>query len=134
MRIVGCLSWFDEPPEVLYDAVSSHARVCDEVVALDGRYRLFRHPRDVSRPEEYDAIQQACRDTGMTARTVAAPGPWDGPWGGEVAKRAELFRLALERTTDEDWLWIFDGDVFVDDTAYGWRRLLEASDAHAAMV
>ena len=134
MKVVGCLSWFDEPPEILYRAVASHAAVCDEIVALDGRYRLFRSPRDTSSPEEYDAIHQAARDTGMTARTVTPAEPWDGKWGGEVAKRAELFRLALERTTERDWLWVFDGDVFLDDVSAEWRDMLAASDRLAALV
>ena len=134
MKVVGCLSWFDEPPEVLYDAVASHAAVCDEVVALDGRYRLFRHPRDVSRPEEYDAIHEACRDHGITATTVTPAEPWDGKWGGEVAKRAELFRLALERTTEQDWLWVFDGDVFLEHAVDDWREQLQATERHVAKV
>ena len=134
MKIVGCLSWFDESPDLLYRAVYSHATVCDEVVALDGRYALFRSPRDESSAEEYDAIHDAGRDAGITTLTVAPPGPWDGPKGGEVAKRAELFRLALERTTDSDWLWIFDADVFLDDVSAEWRDLLAASDRLAALV
>lgn len=134
MRVVGCLSWFDEDPQMLYEAVRSHAQVCDVIVALDGRYRLFDHPEVRSSDAEYAAIRRACDDTGMGLIVGACDGPWDGPWGGEVAKRARLFELALEITTDRDWLWVFDGDFVLEHATDDWREQLEQTELLAAMV
>lgn len=134
MRVVGLLSWFDEDPQMLYDAVKSHAQVCDMIVALDGRYRLFDHPQTRSGEAEYVAIREACRDTGMGLVLREPDGPWDGPWGGEVAKRAHLFDLAMQVTDDSDWLWVFDGDVVLEHATDDWREQLAATDRLVAEV
>lgn len=134
VKVHALLSWFDEDPDMLYDAVVSHADHCDQVIALDGRYALYPASRDESSGEEYDAIGDACRDT-RTPFVIEAPaGPWDGRWGGEVAKRAHLFALAERRSKPDDWYWIFDGDFVVRDAAYGWRDRLAETPRFAADV
>ena len=134
MRVHALLSWFDEDPDMLYDAVVSHADHCDTVIALDGRYALYPGSRDESSGEEYDAIADACRDARVPFLIQAPAGAWDGRWGGEVAKRAHLFRLAEQRSRPDDWYWIFDADFQVTEAFGDWRQLLEDTPALTAEV
>lgn len=134
MRVHALLSWFDEDPGMLYEAVASHCEHCDTLTALDGRYALYPALRTESSGEEYDAIADAARDTGTPFLIEAPAGPWDGPHGGEVAKRAHLFRLAEQRSQPADWCWIFDGDFVVRDAFGDWRSVLEQTDRLSADV
>src|SRR6266498_603798 len=48
VRIYGLLSWYDERQDWLAAAVTSAAKLCDGIIAVDGAYALFpdslRHP------------------------------------------------------------------------------------------
>ena len=63
MRIHALLSWFDEQPDMLYDACRSHAEHCDTLIALDGRYAAYPAERNRSSTTEVEAILQAASDT-----------------------------------------------------------------------
>ena len=111
MRIVGLLSWFDERPEDLARAISSHAAagMLDALVALDGRYALYggSSAECVSGAEQYDAIYESCALYGLDV-TV---GYRRTPWPGEVSKRTALFRHgAAVAECMRDWFWIIDAD------------------------
>lgn len=134
MKVHALLSWFDEDPDMLYDAVRSHAEHCDSVIALDGRYALYPADRDESSGDEYDAIADACRDAQVPFVIHAPAGAWDGRWGGEVAKRAHLFTLAEQRSRPDDWFWIFDADFEVVEAFGDWRSVLAESDAFTGEI
>ena len=135
MRIVGALSWFDERPEDLYRAVTSHAQagLLDALVAVDGRYALYPSDRVVSSREEYDAISQAAAEHRLTLTLVRH----EEPWPGEVRKRTATFQhaLALSRI-GRDFVWVIDGDNELLAPADGdaARALLASTDRHAAEV
>ena len=109
MRIIGLISWFDEDPAFLTRAIASHADagLLDAVVAVDGRYALYRSEECVSAPEQYAAITRACEERDLDLVVVRR----ETPWAGEVHKRRALFRHGLAMAeVGEDWFWIIDGD------------------------
>ena len=122
---------------MLETAVRSACRIVDHLIAVDGRYALFEHPDVVSGPEQYDAIAGACQDSGTTCELVGVAAPWDGPHGGEVAKRAFMFERAEAVTTTADWHLVFDSDLeFIDPDVRTLRtRLADTNlDVGTAMV
>lgn len=144
MRIIGLLSWFDESPTWLAATVSSMARVCDHVVALDGRYKHYEDDRLQSGIAQVDAVVEAARASGMGLTLHTAPRVWDT----EMQKRTHLFRLgALEAVTFEDWFFILDGDEVLlhcsdrvvdtletlarDRVNVGATRIIEETDPYA---
>lgn len=111
-RIIGILSWFDESPTWLAQTIASMARMCDYVVAVDGRYALYDDPRVVSSIAEHDAIVQTARGAGLGI-TLHVP---TQAWRDEMHKRTASFQLAqLVAEPHRDWFTVLDGDeVFVE--------------------
>ena len=134
MRIHALLSWFDEQPDMLYDACHSHAEHCDTLIALDGRYAAYPAKRNRSSATEVEAILQAASDTRTPVVIEQRDAPWDGNYGGEVAKRAHLFKLGEQHSREEDWYWIFDGDFVVVEASREWRAMLAGTDALSAQI
>lgn len=133
MKITGLLSWFQEPPEKLRRTITSTAPLIDELVCLDGRYALFPHESNRSTDEEIEAIEETCRDAGLPVQIHQVTEPFDGRWGGEVAKRAALFRLGEQ--TGADWYYVFDADCHVQQINPGWRQMLEGeAELHVGTV
>lgn len=124
MKIVGLLSWFREQPSKLHRTITSTAPLLDELVCLDGRYALFPHSENRSTQDEIKAIQDACGTARLPVHIHQVDEPFDGKWGGEVAKRASLFQLGAR--TGADWFYVFDADTVVQDIRPGWREMLEA--------
>lgn len=132
MKLYGLLSWFDEDPDALYRNVSSLAPVVDHLIAVDGRYLHFPSPLESSPPEQHDAITFACQDYHMGLTIHRPTGPWSG---GEVEKRAAMFRLALAKARPmRDWFMVVDADVQLDRAAEGWRDALTSTIADCAKV
>lgn len=106
-RIIGVLSWFDESPTWLASTVASLARVCDHVVAIDGRYALYDDHRVVSEMVQHDAITHTARGAGIGCTLVVPTEPWDD----EMHKRTACFQHAsLLAEKFEDWVLVIDGD------------------------
>lgn len=126
MKITGLLSWFRESPATLRETILSTAPLIDELVCLDGRYNLFPHTANRSTQNEIEAIEHACETVGVPVHIHQRTGPFDGPHGGEVAKRAKLFQLG--RTTGADWFYVFDADCHVQQINAGWRQMLKSED------
>lgn len=112
-KIVGILSWFDESPTWLAQTVASMARICDHVVAVDGRYLHYDDSRVCSSIAEHDAIVQTARGAGMGI-TLDVP---TQPYADEMAKRTRAFELAqLVADAHEDWFIVLDGDEVLVET------------------
>lgn len=108
MRIVGILSWYDESPSWLSTAVSGFARLCDEIVAVDGAYALYPQARGRSHPNQVEAIQQAAEAQGRGCLVYQPSDVWRE---NEVGKRNKCLDLA--GTLEPDWVLIFDADYHV---------------------
>jgi hypothetical protein len=107
VKIVGVLSWYDESPGWLATAVTGFARVCDEIVAVDGSYALLPGARPCSIPDQAEAILGAAEAAGV-ACTLHRPN--DLFYGNEVQKRNLTVRLAGAGCAIGDWLMVFDAD------------------------
>lgn len=110
MRVYVLLSYFDEDPEHLKECVTSCAKIADHVVAVDGRYALYPDTRVRSPVSNANAIRGACAKAGLGLTLHVPNAPFAG---GEVEKRALMFRLAEGLTTPDDWYLIVDGDMLV---------------------
>lgn len=112
-RIIGLLSWWDESPTWLAATVASMGRVCDHIVALDGRYALFPDTRSASPQEQADAI--ACAAYGAAVGcTIVQP---RHVWADEMEKRTALFQYgAVAADTFRDWFLVLDADEVLADS------------------
>jgi len=128
MKLVGILIWYDESPSWLSAAVAGYARVCDEIVAVDGAYSMYPGARPRSHPEQAEAILAAAETMGAGCSIYR---PKDVFYGQEVEKRNLSLQLAAPLLTPgEDWVMIFDGDYQVmlcEDPAFT-RSILETTD------
>lgn len=130
-KVVGILSWFDESPTWLAATVASMARICDHVVAVDGRYLHFEDPRVSSSMAEHDAILQTTRGAGI-GLTLDIP---TRPWRTEMEKRTRSFQLAeLVADVHEDWFIVLDGDEVLTETPTRDGVIEELDKAAAAGV
>lgn len=110
MKVCGVLSWYDESPAWLAAACSGFARVCDQIVAVDGSYALLPGARPASHPLQAEAVLSAC-EAGGAACTIHRPN--DLFYGNEVEKRNFTLRLAGAHLEEGDWVIIFDADVHI---------------------
>lgn len=130
-KIVGILSWFDESPTWLAQTIASMGRVCDHVVAVDGRYLHYDDSRVCSSIAEHDAIVQTARGCGMGV-TLDVP---TEPYADEMAKRTRSFQLAqLVATAHEDWFIVLDGDEVLTETPSKEGTIVELEKAAAMGV
>lgn len=132
MKLVGILIWYDESPSWLSTAVAGFARVCDEIVAIDGAYSMYPGARPRSHPEQAEAILAAAETMGAGCTIYRPKDVW---YGQEVEKRNYSLQLAAPLLTPgEDWVMIFDGDYQVmlcEDPAFA-RSLLENTEHNVA--
>lgn len=130
MKIVGLCSFYDESPTWLAACVTGAARVCDHLVFVDGAYFLYDKNGSSSGVESHDAIARACHAAGV-GYTLHVP---DTCWmGNEVEKRAFMFQLAEQLTTEDDFYFVFDADVIVTKVS-GVREDLAASDRNSFSI
>lgn len=133
MKIIGLLAWYEEPVEWLASCVTSLAKVCDHVVALDGPYLLFsealEHP--TSGPEQAAAILLAANAAGIGC-TIHVPSE---PWAGEVEKRTAMFDLGNQIADPmEDWMLVLDADEVVSHVPCDLHKRLADTDKHVAGI
>lgn len=86
-------------------------------MAVDGAYALYPNGEARSSTLEEFALADACREHDLHYSIFHPAQTWQG---GEVEKRAYMFKHALEwrRVTPlEDWFLIIDGDMTMDDGA-----------------
>jgi len=130
VKLVGILSWYDEPSWCLAELVSSVAAAgCDALVAVDGAYMLFPDGRGQSPAEQAQVIQATAQGAGMEVLMHVPRERW---FGNEIEKRSFAFELAHQiAVPEEDWLWILDADEVVTE-ALGLKEALEATDLECA--
>jgi len=91
--------------------VSGFARVCDQIVAVDGGYALYPGARARSHPEQAEAVTIAAESAGAGCLVHR---PKDVFFGNEVEKRQLSLSLAAPfLTPEEDWIVVFDADNHV---------------------
>lgn len=132
MRIVACLSWYDEPTAFLYRCVRSLEGLADELIAVDGPWQHFPSSNGSRSPsEQYETInatRRACGIGGITLR----PGR---PWGSQVEKRNTLMEIASAAAGKDGWLFVIDGDEYVHwADASDLRRQLDRTERDVALV
>lgn len=108
------------------------ARVCDVVVAVDGRYSLFQDDAVASPPEQAEAIVEAATGAGLELVLFRPSEPF---YGNEVAKRNLTLKLATAiGEPGRDWLLILDADCYIAEHSDLVRHDLEHSTAVCANV
>lgn len=132
MKVYGLLSWYQESALWLAAAVTSAAKLCDHIIAVDGAYLLYPDGTPRSGAEQSAVIQEVAHANGMGC-TIHTPNTvWEG---NEVEKRAFLFSLAeTVATPNEDWYFVLDADVVLEDVPEDTRDRLAATELDAAEV
>lgn len=124
MKLVGLLSWYEEPRDWLAAAITSYSRIgLDHLIAVDGAYEAFPDARPRSSPGQYEVIYEVCRALGIGS-TVITPGR---PWNSEIEKRTFMFRQGSLITEVEDWYVVIDADEVVTDIRCNVRKRLETT-------
>lgn len=133
MKVIGLLSWYEEPVSWLAETVASTARLCDHLVAVDGPYAAFpfAQTKPASGTEQADIILHTAAGTGMGCTLHASRQPW---WGNEVEKRSFMFDQAFTMTTEDDWLFVIDADEILTHIPDDIRERLAKLDADVAEV
>ncbi len=128
-RLIGLLSFYDEQASMLRDCLGTVGWL-DHLVAVDGAYGTFPGARPRSHPSQHQALLKAA---GPPLALHLPDGSWDG---GEVAKRAAMFRYAsVHARPGIDWYVIVDSDERWRPFDVGLvRRKLAATDLHTANV
>lgn len=133
MRIIGLLSWYEEPASWLAECVASMGRLCDHVVAVDGPYALYpgatRKP--ASGTEQMDTIIHAAAGAGMGCTVHVPRTPW---WDNEVGKRDWMFRAGSLIAEPGDWFLRIDADEVLSQVPADTRTLLAATSQDVAEV
>ncbi|MCC6743415.1 MAG: hypothetical protein IT175_06105 [Acidobacteria bacterium] len=132
MKIIGCLSWYDESPSWLAATVTAAAKACDHMIAVDGAYALFPEAQAASSTEQHEAIQEAALAAGLGLTMHVPADVWRG---NEVEKRSFMFSLALTvATPHEDWIFVLDADDVVRQVPPDFRERLAATELHVGGV
>lgn len=134
MRVIGLLNWYEENPAWLAECVSSAARLCDHIIAVDGPYGLFpgSTAKPSSSPSQADTIRRVCAGSGIGC-TIHTPNQvW---WDGEVAKRDFMFKLGLQVARPwEDWFLRIDADETLTEVPPDTKTELSCTQYDAAEV
>lgn len=127
MKIVGLLSWYEEPTSWLAETVASAAKLCDHLIAVDGPYAEFpfAQSKPASGTEQTETILHTAAGAGMGCTIHASRQPW---YGNEVEKRSFMFDLAMTFTTEDDWLLVIDADEVLSQVPTDTRYLLQKSE------
>jgi hypothetical protein len=133
VRIIGLLSWYEEPASWLAQCVASAAHLCDHLIAVDGPYALF--PGATTKPasgaEQAEVITHTTAGAGIGCTIHAPRQPW---WGNEVEKRAYMFQLGLTMAEPDDWFLIFDADEVLVTSPVDVRKKLAETELDVAEV
>lgn len=113
MRLIGLMSFWDEPPRDLRKAIESyHAIGMTHLVTVDGAYGSFPGATPVSDKRQHAEIADTCDRLRIDLRSYL---PME-TWPTETQKRGFMFHLAAEvfATTPDDWFVVVDADEHID--------------------
>lgn len=133
MRIIGLLSWYEEPASWLAECVASAAKLCDHLIAVDGPYALFpgATKKPASGSEQADTIARTAAGAGIGCTIHSPRQPW---WGNEVEKRNFMFGLGALMAGPDDWFLRIDADEVFTQVPPDTRTLLSATRQDVAEV
>lgn len=134
MKIIGLLSWYEEPAPWLAECVAGLAQLCDHLIAVDGPYARF--PGSTRKPasgsEQADTIARTAAGAGIGCTIHVPREPW---WGNEVEKRSFMFDLAMTMAQPGvDWLVRVDADEVFTTIPSDTRALLDKTNRDVAEV
>lgn len=108
-RIIACLSWYDEEPELLAEYANKLSPHVDALVSLDGAYRDYPHENYRSPECQSEALKKECNKKNQKHFTHFILKPESGLTQSQ--KRTKLYnRAAYLFHCNEDWLLILDAD------------------------
>ena len=112
-RIIGLLSFYDENPQWLRDAITTYARCgITHYVCVDGAYFLLQDGKAASPRKQHKAIIDTCANLGVGLTLHVPETVW---MENEVEKRTFMFQLAdTIKTSDNDWVCVIDADEAVE--------------------
>lgn len=96
------LNWFDEPTDLLRQAVQGAAVIADRLVAADGAYELVGDKNAISPPEQRLAIEDEAEKCGLKLIFLKPQ-----IWPGQVAKRTATLKRAARGS---EWVLVVDAD------------------------
>ena len=132
MKVVALISWWEEAPSWLAATVSSAARLCDHVVAVDGAYSLMPGGTARSEAMQAETVLRTCDAMDIGCTIVRPKDVW---FGNEVEKRTFAFAECRNVVTPgEDWIIVLDGDDVLTDVPEDTRMKLELTDRDVAEV
>lgn len=108
--VTTLISWYDEKPEWLGEAVASVAIFSNQVIAVDGAYELFPGGSHRSGLDQSAEIRKAALGYGL-ACTIVEP---TYLWKSEIQKRNAMFSIAEALTSEHDWYFILDADEYIE--------------------
>lgn len=132
MKVVALISWWEESPAWLAATVSSAAKICDHVVAVDGAYALMPGGTARSEPTQAETILRTCDAMGMGCTIVRPKDVW---FGNEVEKRTFAFAECRNVVTPgDDWIVVLDADDVITQLPDDTRTKLELTDRNVAEI
>lgn len=132
MKVVALISWWEEDPSWLAATVSSAAKLCDHVVAVDGAYGLMPGGTARSEAMQAETVLRTCDALDMGCTIVRPKDVW---LGNEVEKRTFCFAEVRNVVTPgQDWIIVLDGDDVLSDVPEDTRMKLELTDRNVAEV
>lgn len=138
MKVIGLLSWYEEDPAWLTECVTSAAKLCDHLIAVDGPYALYpsSHLKPRSSTDQYAAIMSAAAGSGMGLTIHYRQDAWrGGRFGGEVDKRDFMFRVGMQIADPfRDWFFRIDADETLTQVPHDTKSRLEVTCDDVAEV
>lgn len=132
MKVVALISWWEEAPSWLAATVSSAAKLCDHVVAVDGAYSLMPGGTARSEAMQAETILRTCDALDMGCTVVRPKDVW---FGNEVEKRTFCFAECRNVVTPgEDWIIVLDGDDVLTHVPDDTKTKLQLTDRDVAEV
>ena len=102
MVVTAMLNWYDEPVELLREAIAGAAIICDRIVAADGAYALVQDKRPLSPPSQRKAIEAEAASRRQLVQFVTGR-----IYEGQVHKRNITLQWAKNNS---DWVMVLDAD------------------------
>jgi len=106
--VTAMLSWYDEPPELLREAIEGAAVLADRVVAADGAFSLLDDAKPESELSQEHAIITEAERWGLDVEFLPPR-----IYKGQIGKRNALLKHATRPTLKADWdsNWVFPLDA-----------------------